>query len=121
MRFSSSVPAMRQDVRCGLMSAVLIGVVALSGCLHSPNPPPPVPTNFLQTPSVAARGAAPADCDAVALADLRGQHFARLADHPMKGVLRILHPLQPITMDFSPSRLNVRVDAKGRIGEMFCG
>lgn len=121
MRFSSPVPAMRQDVRRGLMSGVLIGVLALSGCLRSPNPPPPIATNVLQTPSITAKHVTPTDCDAVALAGLQGQHYARLADHPMKGVLRILHPLQPMTMDFSPSRLNVRVDAKGRIGEMFCG
>lgn len=102
------------------MSGLLVGMLLLSGCQRD-HTSPPIPTNFMQPPTLAAQDATGTECGALALAAFRGQHYARLADHPMQGVLRILHPLQPMTMDFSPSRLNVRVDSNGRIGDMFCG
>ncbi len=95
--------------RFGLIAVTAL-VVAVSACLRQETalPMPPVLPH-------------PGDCGAGGLTSLTGQHFSHLADAQLPGALRVLHPMQAITMDFSPSRLNVRVDDAGIIRSMQCG
>lgn len=95
----------------------LLGTVMVSGCMSGRTPVAPTPVAPLERPEEADGDG----CGAKALADLQGQHFSRLADVPIRGALRILHPHQAMTMDFSPARLNVRVNRSGNIIEVFCG
>lgn len=37
------------------------------------------------------------------------------------GEMRIIRPGMAVTMDYSPSRLNVEIGADGRIARIFCG
>lgn len=61
------------------------------------------------------------DCGADRLSDLQGQHFSTLAGVDLPGALRVLYPMQAITMDFSPTRLNARVNDAGLIRTLSCG
>lgn len=94
-------------------------MLALSACMGPAQRSTSVATT---TPAFSPPPTNMADsCGALPLAHLAGQHFSALADVPLHGALRVLHPLQPITMDFSPTRLNARVDAHGRIQKLTCG
>jgi hypothetical protein len=37
------------------------------------------------------------------------------------GRLRVIHPRTAITQDYSPDRLNITIDAEGRITRVHCG
>ncbi len=61
----------------------------------------------------------PVDCGAAALQSLVGQPLAMLpgtATH-----VRVLHPGDAATMDYSESRLNVTVDKADKITALTCG
>ncbi len=94
----------------GLIVAVA-AMVPVSACLRHPvaeQPTSPAPPTGQ-------------DCGADGLSHLVGQHFSVLAGVTLPGALRVLHPMQAMTMDFSPSRLNARVDDAGRIRALTCG
>lgn len=62
-----------------------------------------------------------ASCGAAGLAAYKGQPVATL---PVKGAwhsLRVIQPGMMITMDYSATRLNARVDGAGRILTLTCG
>ena len=61
------------------------------------------------------------DCGAERLSNLKGQHFSVLAGADLSGALRVLYPMQAMTMDFSPTRLNARVNEAGIIRALTCG
>ncbi|OYU19100.1 MAG: hypothetical protein CFE34_07000 [Rhodobacteraceae bacterium PARR1] len=87
-------------------------VVPVSACLRHPAATQPVaPPDVSDTQ----------ECGAAGLSDLVGQHFSALAGVDLRGALRVLHPMQAMTMDFSPSRLNARVDQSGMIRNLTCG
>ncbi len=86
----------------------LAAVAALCACVAQSPLPPPIPPKSQ-------------DCGAERLSDLHGQHFSALAGVTLPGALRVLYPLQAVTMEFSPTRLNARVDAAGRIRALSCG
>jgi hypothetical protein len=72
-----------------------------------------------------AAGLAPDDgpnCPAARLQGLVGQPavFAQTVVNP-SGSARIIRPGQAVTMDYSPSRLNIEIDANERIVSVRCG
>ena len=73
--------------------------------------------------SVSPPGAAPglASCGAAGLLPLVGGPVAALPDSGGWGALRIIHPGDAVTEDFSEMRLNVEVDAQDRILRLSCG
>ncbi len=65
---------------------------------------------------------APEDsCGAVELAYLVGQPAQILERTELPQPVRIIEFGQPITMDFNPERLNVRIDPAGVIDRVWCG
>ena len=81
--------------------------------LHRLGVPEDVRARFLPPPA--------ADCGVERLSQMTGQHFSALDGVALPGPLRVLHPMQAITTEFSPQRLNVRVDDAGRIRALTCG
>lgn len=61
-----------------------------------------------------------ASCGAAGLAGLVGQPLAALPDGSW-GTLRVIHPGDAVTEDYSPARLNVYLDDAGIIRELTCG
>lgn len=68
-------------------------------------------------------GVAPelATCGGLALLPLIGGPVAALPDSGGWETLRIIHPGDAVTEDFSWTRLNVEVDAQDRIQRLSCG
>ena len=64
---------------------------------------------------------APGDCGASAMQGFVGQPESVLAATTFAVPIRIIHPGDAITMDYSPTRLNFEIDARGRIARIFCG
>ena len=64
---------------------------------------------------------APQGCGAGRLAGWVGQPVTALDEQYLPSTVRILAPGTPVTEDFSPSRLNVDVDAAGTITGFHCG
>ena len=77
----------------------------------------PVP---LGTP-VAPAASAPDSCGAAALKDLIGQPKSALDGRDLAASTRIIHPGQPVTLDYNAKRLNILIDRKGRIASLQCG
>ena len=68
-------------------------------------------------------GAAPdlSSCGAAQLTSLIGGPVTALPETGGWGTLRIIHPGDAVTEDFSTARLNVEVDAQDRILRLSCG
>ena len=68
-------------------------------------------------------GAAPDlfSCGAADLTSLIGGPVTALPETGGWGALRIIHPGDAVTEDFSTARLNVEVDAQDRILRLSCG
>lgn len=80
----------------------------LAGCVMIvPQPGPPVPD--------------PGACGAAGLQALVGLSVRVLPRRGVWTAIRIIHPGEMVTMDYSASRLNVRVDGLGRILSLTCG
>ena len=62
-----------------------------------------------------------ASCGADGLQGLVGQHRSVLAAMTFRSPVRVIEPGMAVTMDFSPSRLNIELDATGRITRVYCG
>ena len=60
-------------------------------------------------------------CHAVGLDGLIGAPVSQLPTQGAWSSLRIIWPGQMVTMDYSPTRLNVRVNAVGIILSLNCG
>ena len=87
-----------------LLSAVL------AGCVMVPLPPgPPIPMPV------------PDACGAASLQNLVGLSVRVLPPRGPWQALRIIRPGQMVTMDYSATRLNVRVDEAGTMLELTCG
>lgn len=115
MPFVAPAPFPARSHRHGLRVALAV-VMAICGCMRQSSglPPvlPPVPPPVLPMTQ---------DCGAGRLSHMSGKHFSSLADAHLPGALRVLHPLQAITPDFSPTRLNARVTETGMIRTLHCG
>lgn len=90
-----------------IFSAIL--VLALSGCQHEPvEIPIGIPGED--------------ECGAVFMQNLVGQHRSVLDAMGLDPArTRIFGSGDAITMDFSPSRLNVEIAADGKIARIYCG
>ena len=60
-------------------------------------------------------------CGASSLQALLGKPESVLKDMIFAGPLRVIHPGQAVTMDYSAARLNVEIDAAGLIARVNCG
>jgi hypothetical protein len=60
-------------------------------------------------------------CGAPGLQSLIGQPESVVAAMTFAQPVRILHPGDAMTMDFIPARLNILIDAQGRIERIYCG
>lgn len=64
----------------------------------------------------------PADaCGAATLQGLVGQPEGMAAAVKAPGPVRILRPGMAVTMDYSPTRLNIEIGTDGRILRLSCG
>lgn len=99
-----------------LSGAALAAAIVLSGCS---NTSPPV-----------GRPSPPADCGASLLQDQIGKPVtgtsaadARVDGNPVQseGTVRIYQSGQPVTQDYSESRLNLETDAAGNLVAASCG
>ncbi|MCK4711581.1 MAG: hypothetical protein KAT26_01745 [Marinosulfonomonas sp.] len=61
------------------------------------------------------------DCDAAGYQSLIGQSADILASMTFPAPIRIIKPGMAVTMDYSPDRLNVDLDAQNRITHFWCG
>ena len=93
-----------------MKSIYSLAFVALAACQMGGEPgPAPLP------------GDDPNACGANALGHLVGQPESVLAAMTFPAPTRIIHPGEAVTMDFSASRLNILIDASGRISQVSCG
>jgi hypothetical protein len=109
--------------------AVLALTCLLGGCMpEAPAAPsvPPVPP----VPPVADSGPSPEDvaagttCGAFGFQVAVGlpvSFFEAMAQDRTDLVTRIIRPGEPVTMDFSPARMNVVLDAQDRVSQVYCG
>lgn len=79
----------------------------------------PVPLGTAVVPPATAAG--PDSCGAAGLKDLIGQPQSALDGRDLAAATRIIHPGQPVTLDYSAERLNILIDRKGRISSLNCG
>ena len=87
-------------------SAILAASILLSACVQDTAPLPDPPD---------------ASCAAERLQHLVGQPDSAFDPSGLDEPVRIIHPGDAVTMDFSPQRLNVEIDADGRISAIRCG
>ena len=93
-----------------MKSLIAALALSLSGCVTTPSEAEP----------------APAGCRAEAAAALVGQAAsAGLGTEALRLTgarrLRWIRPGDVVTMDYSPERLNVHLDARGRVERLACG
>lgn len=87
-------------------------LIAVSGCTTAPAPPQaPEP----QPPTLAST------CGADGLQSLVGQPASVLQTMRFGTTTRLIRPGMAVTMDFSPSRLNIEIDARETITRVSCG
>lgn len=89
--------------RIATLTAVL---ASLSACQQEPAPPATLPAE---------------SCGAGDLQHLVGQPEAAAAGVSAPAAVRVIRPGMAVTMDYSPSRLNIEIGADGRIVRVTCG
>jgi len=103
-----------------LLFAATVAITALTvmtGCVRSVEPPaPPEP------PVVVAS----IDCDASSVQPYIGRSWrVTLNDELLRAstsqVIRVMWPGEPVTLELSPSRLNVLLDRQNTIQQLYCG
>lgn len=82
--------------------------LTLAACVPEPGPQPG-PVASLST------------CGGDALQTLVGEPVSVLPTHGAYSALRVIRPGMMVTMDYSATRLNARVDTAGRILSLSCG
>ncbi|MCI2399469.1 I78 family peptidase inhibitor [Aliiroseovarius subalbicans] len=90
---------MKQIVFPAFVGAIMLGLAA---CLPTP----------IQTPT---------DCGASQLQYLVGKPEVVLQAVQLPTPHRIIHPGDMVTMDLQPSRMNVTINAAGKISKITCG
>lgn len=81
----------------------------------------PVPLGQTRVTPAAPETAASDSCGAAGLRGLIGQPETALKGLALPQPNRVLHPGQPATMDYSATRLNLMIDSKGLISNLYCG
>ncbi|MDR6841723.1 I78 family peptidase inhibitor [Pseudoxanthomonas sacheonensis] len=99
---------------------VLSLILSLSACAQIP-----APADAASSPTSGAEAAAPAHCDAGKASDAVGQlptpeTQERARTSAGAEVVRVLRHNQPITKEFRVGRLNLVLDAEGRIARINC-
>jgi hypothetical protein len=89
-----------------LTTRLIAAFVLLAACMPQPDVPQPVPVGL---------------CGAAALQGLVGQPASVLQTMKFGGPTRITRPGQAVTMDYSESRLNIKIDKAERIARVTCG
>ena len=85
----------------------LVAAILVQACTPVPLPPAPQPDLT--------------SCNAVGLEGLIGAPASLLPTDGEWSALRIINPGQAVTMDYSATRLNVRVNEAGIIQSLSCG
>jgi hypothetical protein len=88
------------------------GLVAFAAC--TPDTTPGLVPPIADLPSDDA-------CGAPALQYLVGKPVSAFEGMQHGGPVRVIRSGQPVTMDYSPTRLNVVLDSKDRISRINCG
>ncbi|MCB6177743.1 hypothetical protein LHP98_06315 [Rhodobacter sp. Har01] len=88
-----------------VLCAALVPLILAACVTEMPGPPDPMEQS----------------CGAEGLQGLVGQYRGVLAAMTFKGPVRVIEPGMAVTMDYSPSRLNIELDAAGRITRVYCG
>ncbi|WP_242112765.1 I78 family peptidase inhibitor [Luteimonas aquatica] len=108
---------------------VLSVVLSLSACAHDPAgaqdaaaSTPPAAGSTPETPV----DPMPADCNAAAAQSYVGQAASDANLDAVRGAtgaknVRVIKPGDAVTMDFRSDRLNIELDAQGRIARIGCG
>ena len=113
----------------------LATVVALAACTEQASPPPPAddtapapapaPAEPRPSPPSGNDPAPPApadECGAAERQDWIGRERSSLPSEPAGAVWRIYETGQPVTMDYSASRLNIEIDPDTqRVVRLTCG
>ncbi|MBL8531733.1 MAG: hypothetical protein JNK94_08365 [Hyphomonadaceae bacterium] len=92
-----------------LLSRVAAASLAVALCAACASTPPPEPAPPQED-----------TCGLARFAYLVGARAAEVNRDDLPPRARIIHPNQAVTMDFSADRLNLIVDAEGRVSEMRC-
>ncbi len=87
------------------LSATML--LVLAACEPIPPGPPSLPP--------------PDACGASALQGLLGQPASVLQAMRFAGPVRVIRPGMAVTMDYSPERLNIEIDAEEIIARVTCG
>ncbi len=87
------------------MRFVVLAFLALAACEE---PRPPIDN-------------APNECGAQGYQNLIGQSADIFASMTFPALMRIIKPGMAVTMDYSPTRINVDLDAQNRIVRFWCG
>jgi len=87
------------------MRLTILAFVALAACEES-------------TPQ---KDEAPNECGAAGYQNLIGQSADIFASMTFPAPMRIIKPGMAVTMDYSPNRLNVELDAQNMIVRFWCG
>ena len=61
------------------------------------------------------------DCGAEAFQNLVGQELEALPPTRFPELTRIIRPGDAVTADYNPERLNVEIDADGKVAQIRCG
>lgn len=94
------------------LAGVITCLIAISGCTTASAPPQ---RQEPQPPTLAST------CGADGLQSLVGQPASVLQSMRFGTTTRIIRPGMAVTMDFSPSRLNIEIDTAEVITRVSCG
>jgi len=94
------------------LSLLVIALAVLGGCARPVASPPPAAANT--------------DCDASGVQSYLGRDWrVTLNDELLRAsrsqVIRVMWPGEPVTLELSPSRLNVLLDKQNTIQQLYCG
>jgi hypothetical protein len=87
------------------IATLTMALAIVSACKDEPQPP----------------GMPDDRCGAAALHALVGQTEGIVAGAKAPGPVRIIRPGMAVTMDYSPTRLNIEIGTDGRILRLSCG
>ncbi|PIF77105.1 peptidase inhibitor I78 family protein [Variovorax sp. 54] len=104
----------------------LLLTLATAALLAACAAPAPAPTPAAPAPAPAAPAEPVAQCNAESARFAVGQQVTPQLEAAARtrsgaATVRVLKPNQPVTMEFNGARLNLAVDARGRVTAAHCG
>lgn len=108
-------------------STAALALGLLTACAAPPPPPPPAPV--VDVPVAVKPAPAPVpqpECSAAGARFATGQTLSPQLEAAARtranaAVSRVLKPGQAVTLEFNAARLNLEVDARGRVTAVRCG